>query len=77
LESRAIYIGISVILFVLSKLPEKPRLLSLGMNGSPEGRLILSARRPGVMACSGDGKLLDWSKYQAPTVVSLGLDTQV
>ncbi len=65
------------VMHTLSKLPENPRLLSLGMNGCPEGRLILSVRRPGVMACSGDGKLLDWSTYQAPTVVSLGLDTQV
>jgi hypothetical protein len=39
----------------LSKLPENPRLLNLGMNGCPEGRPFLSARRQGTMACSGHG----------------------
>jgi hypothetical protein len=39
----------------LSKLPENPMLLNLGMNGCPEGRPFLSARRQGTMACSGHG----------------------
>jgi hypothetical protein len=40
---------------ILSKPPENPRLLNLGMNGCPESRPFLSARRQGPMACSGHG----------------------
>jgi hypothetical protein len=47
--------AVGIIGFFLSKLPENPRLLNLGMNGCPEGRPFLSARRQGTMACSGHG----------------------